>query len=59
MWNMFTQAGIDIGERHITDHSGRNKLCSRLYNAGLDEHMVKIYSGHHSDVVRYKQEKTG
>lgn len=52
MRSMFTQAGIDIKERHITGHSGKRTLCSKLYNAGFDEHMVKLHSGHRSDAVR-------
>ena len=27
-------------------------MCSKLYNAGFDEHMVKMKSGNRSDAVR-------
>ena len=49
---MFRQARIDITNRHITGHSGKRTMCSKLYNAGFDEHMVKLKSGNRSDAVR-------
>ena len=53
MRRMFVEAGIDITNRKITGHSGKRTMCSRLYNAGFDEHMVQLKSGNRSlDAVR-------
>ena len=49
---MFKKAEIDVTGRKITGHSGKRTMCSRLFNAGFDEHMVKLKSGHRSDAVR-------
>ena len=35
--SMFTEAGIDIGDRRIVNHSSRVTCCTRLYNASFEE----------------------
>jgi len=53
--SMFASAMINTDNRRITGHSGKVTLCTRLYNAGFDEQMVKLKSGHRSDAVRRYQ----
>ena len=54
--NMCLAAKIDISDRNITGHSGKVTLCTRLYNKAFEEQVVKMKSGHQSDVVRkYKR----
>ena len=54
MRRMFVEAGIDITNGKITGHSGKQTICSKLYNAGFDEHMVQLKSGNRSlDAVRF------
>ena len=44
---------VQYTNRKITGHSGKRTMCSRLYNAGFDEHMVQLKSGNRSlDAVR-------
>ena len=56
MRRMFLAAGIDLTSRRITGHSGKRTMCSKLYNAGFDDHMVKLKSGNRSDSVRLYQQ---
>lgn len=55
MKNMFINAKIDTSQRFITGHSGKRTLCTKLYNEGFDEQMVKSILGHRSDAVRLYQ----
>ena len=57
MRRMFLAAGIDLTSRCIiTGHSRKRTMCSKLYNAGFDDHMVKLKSGNRSDSVRLYQQ---
>ena len=40
-----------VSNRKITGHSGKKTLCTKLYNAGFEDHMVKLKSGNRSDAV--------
>ena len=56
MKRMFAEANIDITGRNITGHSGKVTLCTRLFNAGFSEQVVKSKSGHRSNAVEaYKR----
>jgi len=53
---MFTEAGINTGDRRIVNHSGRVTCCTRLYNTNFDEQSVTDRSGHGGIAVQiYKQ----
>ena len=43
---------IDTTGRHITGHSGRATMCSKLFNEGFQESTVKERSGHRSKAVQ-------
>ena len=49
---MFKAAKIDTTGRHITGHSGRATMCSKLFNEGFQESTVKERSGHRSKAVQ-------
>lgn len=56
MKTMFLDAGIDLENRNIRNHSGKVTLCTRLYDKQFDEQAIMARSGHRSIAVRdYKR----
>ncbi len=53
MNTLMTRAGIP---GHFTNHSLRMTVVTRMFNAGIEEQVVKEHMGHKSDAVRaYKR----
>ena len=48
---LFSEAGIDTGDRNITNHSGKVGCCTTLFNEGFDDKMVRSRSGHRSNAL--------
>ena len=40
---VFTEAGIDTGDRRIVNHSARVTCCTRLYSTGFDEQCYRSW----------------
>ncbi|XP_053390993.1 uncharacterized protein LOC128553833 [Mercenaria mercenaria] len=58
MKSFFSEAGIAIGNRNISNHSGRVTLCTTLYNQRYAEKTVMSRSKHVSSAVqRYQREQ--
>ena len=56
MKTMFLEAGIDVENRNIRNHSGKVTLCTRLYDQNFGEQAIMARSGHRSVAVRdYKR----
>ena len=51
MKQMFTEAGIDMTDRKITNHSARVTQVTTLLNSGHDNFDIKSRSGHRSNAM--------
>ena len=51
MKDLFQAAGILLGNRNSTNHSGKVTCCITLFNAGFSDSSVKPRSGHRSRAV--------
>jgi len=58
MKKFFSEAGIDAGDRKITNHSARVALCTSLYNQKFADKAVISRSKHKSNAVQaYQREQ--
>ena len=54
----FVEAGIDISDKRITNHSARVTLCTALYNKNFTDKAVISRSKHRSNAVQaYQREQ--
>jgi len=58
MKKMFVEVKIDIQNRNITNHAGK-ETCTALYNAGFTDKSVMSRSGHRSNAVQIYQRESG
>lgn len=53
MKELFQNAGIDVNNKVITNHSGKLTCATTLFNAGYDDLVIKSRRGHCSNAVDF------